>query len=80
MEEHCLELALDEMQLEESEHEPLDPGHMYLCFILVGVGPPGWRGGQGRVDVRPQRDDQRMEQDGAEIFDNEDKAPAELEA
>lgn len=63
-----LELALDEVGNDHAEAEPLGEGH--------GLG----RGASISVDVRPSGDDEDVDQDRAQVLDEEDGAPGNLRA
>lgn len=73
VDEHGLVLALEEVEVEEGEEEPLDLRHGRLGLVLVGPRAEA-------VDVGAEQRDEDVEEDGAEVLDHEDGAPGDLGA
>lgn len=73
VQKHGLELALDEVQLEEGEDDPLDLGDGGLDLVLVQIRAE-------LVDVGADRDHEGVDQDGSEVLHHEDGAPCHLGA
>ena len=73
VDEHGLVLALEEVQVEEGEEQPLDLRHGRLGLVLVGPRAEA-------VDVGAEQGNEDMEEDGTKVLDHEDGAPGDLGA
>jgi hypothetical protein len=71
--EQGLVLALEEVDVEEREEEPLDQRQGGFSLVLVSEGPE-------EVDVRAKQRDQEVEEDRAQVLDDEDGTPGDLGA
>ena len=73
VDEDGLVLALEEVNLEQREEDPLHLGDGGSDLVLVVEGSDA-------VDVRADEGDEGMEEDGAEVLDHEDGSPCDLGA
>lgn len=73
VDEEGLVLALEEVDVEEGEEEPLN-----LCDGRGGLGDVLELAGEDGVEVGTDEGDEGVEEDGAEVFDYEDGAPGYL--